>query len=344
MHKRWEITLLVILFSVALTSCGSVDDENALNDTATFTPTSTNTPTDIPAPTATEILSEPQFEAALIAEDCLVLGLPEIACTGASENDLWEPLIREFNGIEMVLVPAGCFRMGNNNSFPEEQPEHSICFDRPFWIDRTEVTVSLFADFLNGQPELIDDYHRWLNVWAVIGNAHDQLAQVDRLWYPLGSEGNRPIESVTWFGASDYCAWRQARLPTEAEWEYAARGPDNLLYPWGNKFDREKIVRFEGRNPEVGSKPRGASWVGALDMSGSQFEWTSSLYQSYPYDASDGREISKDLDTVSHRVFRGCAWYHPESFNDNLTAPARFDAPPDYAAWYYGFRCALSVD
>jgi iron(II)-dependent oxidoreductase len=267
-----------------------------------------------------------------------------MACTGVTLNDQWSPLVQEFNGVEMVLVPAGCFQMGNNDSFLEEQPVHEICFDQPFWIDRTEVTVSQYAEFLNGQPTPIDDYSHWLSVWIVIGNAHIQLKQDGRIWYPLGDEANHPIENVTWFGANDYCTWRQANLPTEAEWEYAARGPESLLYPWGNKFDRFYIVRFEGRNPEVGSKPQGASWVGALDMSGSQFEWTSSLYRPYPYDASDGREISIDLDAVSHRVFRGCAWYHPEDFNDNLTAPARFDARPDYAAWYYGFRCTRPIE
>jgi formylglycine-generating enzyme required for sulfatase activity len=340
MHKRWIFTPLAILLLGALTSCASVEDVSTPTHIAAFTPTNTNTP----APTTTETLLEPQFEPILTADDCLTAGLPEIACTGVTENDQWEPVIRKINGIPMALVPAGCFQMGNNDSFPEEQPAHTICFEQPFWIDRTEVTVSQFADFLNGQPEPIDHYDRWLSVWAVIGNAHIQLAQDGHTWHPLHNEDNRPIESVTWFGANDYCAWRQARLPTEAEWEYAARGPDSLLYPWGDEFIRDNIVRFEGSNPEVGSKPRGASWVDALDMSGSQFEWTSSLYRPYPYDPSDGREVSVEAGGVGNRVFKGCAWYHPENYNDNLTAPARFDAPPDYAAWYYGFRCTRSID
>jgi len=83
--------------------------------------------------------------------------------------------------------------------------------------------------------------------------------------------------------------------------------------------------------------------VGALDMSSSLFEWTRSIYQPYPYDPDDGREVSLGADPGSHRVFRGSTWYHPDGMHDNLTATARFSAPADYAAWYYGFRCVRPV-
>jgi iron(II)-dependent oxidoreductase len=249
-------------------------------------------------------------------------------------------VIREFDGVPMALVPAGCFFMGNDDGFPETQPAHKVCFDRPFWIDHTEVTVGQFANFLNGQDQPIDNYDPWLDVWGIT-SAPIQLTQDNGRWYPLPGEGNRPLESVIWLGGFEFCAWRNARLPSEAEWEYAARGPDNLLYPWGNEFKRDRIVRYEGQNPEVGSKPQGASWVGALDMAGSLFEWTNSLYMPYPYNPFDGREASFD-ENKGDRVFRGSAWYHPEWWNDDLSATARFDSDPDYATWYFGFRCARS--
>jgi iron(II)-dependent oxidoreductase len=254
------------------------------------------------------------------------------------------PIIQEFNGVEMVLVPPGCFLMGTEDSLAEEQPVHEICFEEPFWIDRTEVTVAQFAAFLNDQPEPVDNYDAWLHVWGINDNIHYQLTLEEQTWRPLFNLENQPLENATWIGAAEFCAWRDARLPTEAEWEYAARGPENNLYPWGNEFIPDNIVRFTGSNPDVGSKPQGASWVGALDMAGSVFEWTSSLYFPYPYDALDGREASFSADSVSHRVFRGCAWYHDYSMNDNLTAAGRFDAPPDFANWYYGFRCARTHD
>jgi iron(II)-dependent oxidoreductase len=291
-------------------------------------------------------LIEPEPQLALTEADCSAAGLPETACTGVNTNDEWTPVIREVNGIEMVLVPAGCFVMGNEGGLPEEQPVHQICFDEPFWIDRTEVTVAQFAQFLNGQKAPVNSHAKWLDPGNSIFPAANQLKMQDGEWKPYARHDNNPLESVRWVGADEYCDWRSARLPTEAEWEFAARGPDSLLYPWGDKFIRDNVVRWISRIivPEVGSKPQGASWVGALDMSSSLFEWVSSLYQSYPYFAADGREVSLDIDETSDRVFRGSAWYHPDGMHDNVSTTARFNGPPEHAAWYFGFRCAQSIN
>jgi formylglycine-generating enzyme required for sulfatase activity len=278
------------------------------------------------------------------AAGCLAAGLPSLACSGVSANDEWTPLIRGFDGVDMVLVPTGCFEMGSEVGFRGEQPVHEICFEQPFWIDHTEVTVGQFARFLNGQHEPADDYDSWLDPWSLTQAPLVQLMRQDGVWAPQPGHANRPLESVTWAGAAEYCAWRAARLPGEAEWEYAARGPDGLLYPWGDEFVADKVVRVIGRLPEAGSKPAGASWVGALDMSSSLFEWVNSIYAAYPYDGSDGREASLDADNVSERVLRGGAWYHPDGMSDDLTTTARYRASPDVAAWPYGFRCAQPLD
>ena len=275
--------------------------------------------------------------------ECRAAGLPEAACTGVSANDEWTPLVREFDGVEMMLVPAGCFAMGNEVGFRGEQPVHEICFDEPFWIDRTEVTVAQFARFLNGQEEPVDDYSAWLDPWGV-AQLPVQLVRQDGVWAPLPGDANRPVESVLWAGAADYCAWRGARLPGEAEWEYAARGPDSLLYPWGNEFVADNVVRIWGKTPQVGSKPQGASWVGALDLSSSLFEWTNSIYQPYPYDAADGREAGLDVDDASDRAFRGGSWYHLDGMHDDLSATARTRTSPHMTSWPFGFRCARSLD
>ena len=277
------------------------------------------------------------------ASVCAAAGLPEAACSGVPANDAWTPLVREFDGVEMVLVPAGCFDMGNEVGFRGEQPVHEICFERPFWIDRTEVTVAQFARFLNGQDPPAEDYAGWLDPWGVYEAPPVQLAREDGTWAPLPGRANEAVESVTWPGANAYCAWRGARLPGEAEWEYAARGPDGLLYPWGNEFVAGFVVRRYDRAPDVGSKPKGASWAGALDMSSGLYEWVSSIYAAYPYDAADGRESDLDAGSTSERVMRGGSWYHPDGMHDDLTATARFRARPYVVTWAYGFRCVRSL-
>ena len=128
-------------------------------------PTPTGTPTTAPTAADTEIPSPAptlpapegaraaaQLPDGLLPVQCQNAGLPESACSGATINADWEPYIREFNQVEMALVPAGCFQMGSDEGYPDVRPAHIICFREPFWIDRTEVTVGQFARFMNGQP------------------------------------------------------------------------------------------------------------------------------------------------------------------------------------------------
>ncbi len=341
----FSLSLLLLVLSV--TACGIAEISNP-SLTSTCSVTSTNTATASPMPLPPTPIPTPSNQPASVGQpqsECINIGLPDDACINITANAQWKPFIREFNQIEMVLVPVGCFQMGNDDGFAEEQPAHEICFDKPFWIDLTEVTVSQFVNFLNGQPEPVDSYQGWLDYEGnPLTDYRYQFALEDSNWYPLYREGNRPLMRVTWVGASDYCKWRGARLPSEAEWEYAARGPESYLYPWGNELDKDKIIIMKVMIPEVGSIPQGASWVGALDMAGSLFEWTSSLYKPYPYQADDGREVSFDVDSTGYRVFRGSPWYHSYQEFDNISATARFEGFTDYGYWYHGFRCARSID
>ncbi|MBL8134580.1 MAG: SUMF1/EgtB/PvdO family nonheme iron enzyme [Anaerolineae bacterium] len=216
-----------------------------------------------------------------------------------TRNEQWTPVTQTFSdGITMALVPVGCFTMGSPYYTDDEKPAHEQCFDTPFWIDRTEVTQGDFAR-LGGQKEAANS-----------------------------SEGEqRPVDRIAWFEARDFCALRGARLPTEAEWEYAARGPDSWRFPWGNPWQPARTVwsgNANGGSSAVGSRPEGASWVGALDMSGNVWEWTSSIYGIdynrdydfgdirdrlllYPYRSADGREITADL-VMLIRSIRGGGW------------------------------------
>lgn len=229
--------------------------------------------------------------------------------TKIADMNAWSPQLKEFDGVEMVLVPAGCFYMGSELGESDEQPVHRQCFENSFWIDRYEVTNEQFARF-----------------------------RVETKSQSFFNLPNRPRDSITWFEARDYCAGRGARLPSEAEWEYAARGPDSRTYPWGDAFVPDNVVYFENANnqtADVGSRPGGVSWVGALDMSGNAWEWVSSLEKPYPYVAGDGRE---DLtDTTARRMLRGGAW----SFSPiGVRVARRGWAVPDYVNFNIGLRCA----
>jgi formylglycine-generating enzyme required for sulfatase activity len=225
------------------------------------------------------------------------------AMRGVSSNDEWTPVGQSFDGVTMALVPAGCFMMGSEDGYDDETPVHEQCFDEPFWIDVYEVT-----------------------------NA--QYGSAGRF-----SGDNHPRENVNWFDAAAHCENRGARLPTEAEWEYAARGPDNLQYPWGNDFRADFAYGWR-RTANVGSKPRGASWVGALDMSGNVKEWVSSIHSPYPHSATDGREADSSSDSNSLRVLRGGSWVNADT--RFLRAANRSSYNPNVTSDLLGFRCARS--
>jgi|GEM_PF-1067258 len=218
-----------------------------------------------------------------------------------TNNEWGSPIVREFNDIQMVLVPAGCFMMGSEDGSSDETPVHEQCFDKPFWIDRYEVTNENYGS---------------------VGCEAES------------SEPNQPRNCVNWFDARDYCEARGARLPTEPEWEYAARGPDNLVYTWGNIYNSAFVVNsafLDDGISQVGSRPEGASWVGALDMIGNVSEWTSSLYGDYEY--SNAYEDSDNTEDV--RVWRG--GLGSENF---LRVAKRFSSSPLNVNLLIGFRCA----
>jgi len=232
----------------------------------------------------------------------------------ASTNEAWMPISNTFNdGVEMVLVPKGCFNMGSTD-FISAIPVSKLCFEQPFWMDRTDVTQAQFKR-LDGTAAQPSNF----------------------------SGDNRPVERITWFEARDYCAQkRSARLPTEAEWEYAARGPDGWVYPWGNSFDAANAVyagNTSNHTADVGSKPKGASWIGALDMAGNVWQWTNTIYDQsrfpYPYKKDDGRESNEN----NNRVLRGGSW---GSDLTGLRATYRYRVGPDFVNDGVGFRCARS--
>jgi formylglycine-generating enzyme required for sulfatase activity len=218
--------------------------------------------------------------ALLVAAVTVALGagLPGIARGSGSPTG---------DDVEMVEIPAGTFAMGSADSEADrdEQPVARVFVDT-FWIDKVEVTNRR--------------YHRCVEAGQCTVPVGGDPAEQAR--------AEQPVTILSWRQAEAYCRWAGKRLPTEAEWEKAARGPDGRRYPWGDAFDHERANAGYtlGLGP-VGRHPAGASPYGVLDMAGSVWEWTSSLYRPYPYDASDGRE---DPEARGARVNRGGSWYY----------------------------------
>jgi serine/threonine-protein kinase len=230
----------------------------------------------------------------------------------------------------MLLIPAGEFTMGNDDSGDAiSRPSHQVYVDA-FYIDKYEVTNEMY-DACS---------------YAVECRKPLQMGSATRTTYfnnPVFA--NYPVINLDWKMANAYCAWRGARLPTEAEWEKAARGTDERIYPWGSEELDCSLSNFKGcvsDTTPVDQHDKGQSPYGVFGMSGNVWEWTSSLNQLYPYDATDGRE---DPDTYGQRVARGGSW-HPNfgGNSGNVRTDTRTGLDPGYFGLYVGVRCARSVD
>jgi formylglycine-generating enzyme required for sulfatase activity len=275
-------------------------------------------PTDVPAAVPVEAVAERPTE------------MPAAAPTEApTEKVPGEPAVqagttwtRPADGMVMVHVPGGTFQMGSDESDPDaevdEFPRHAVTLDA-FWIDQTEVTNTQYrqcveAGVCQAPPEACD--------YGSYGHAH---------------RADHPVLCVDWYGAVAYCEWAEARLPTEAEWEYAARGPDNFIYPWGNSPPDNTLLNYAGNvddTTKVGSYPGGASWCQALDMAGNVWEWVADWHGKHPSEAQTnptGQPVGE------------YKMVHGGSYVDGPTcvrAAHRFQGLPDDRSPSRGFRCA----
>lgn len=203
-------------------------------------------------------------------------------------------------GAEMVRIPAGVFLMGSDDGPQDERPQHAVQLGE-FLIDKHKATNGQFAQFLNAAGALGAKGEKYYDIADNDARVH----RVDGRWRADAGHENHPVVEASWFGALAYCRWAGKRLPTEAEWEKAARGSDARKYPWGNEPPDSARAHFgAGWNDfrPVGSYLKGASPFGVFDMAGNGWEWVSSAYLPYPYDAKDGRE---DLTKEQVRATRG---------------------------------------
>ena len=243
---------------------------------------------------------------------------------------------------DMILVPAGEFTMGTSDEeeqlvilqlgggelgdhprwFSSEKPQQEVHVDS-FYIDKFEVTNA--------------DYQKFINATGHAAPRHWENRK-----HPEG-EDNLPVVYVNWKAASAYCQWVGKRLPTEIEWEKAARGTDARIWPWGNEFDITKcnVESWDGSGSKpVGSYPQGISPYGVYDMGGNVWEWTSSWYDAYPGSTFTAKEFGQE-----YRVLRGGSWYYYDNLGPiGARTSSRDIGTEDHISYIVGFRCAIGQD
>jgi serine/threonine-protein kinase len=306
---------------------------------AEHTPTSSRMPSPANVDSSTATAACSTHLAQFPGTPCPVL--PTVTITPITSNDPPQTIsagsIREsdIDGMEMVYIPAATFMMGSDDGEEDEQPVHEVYLDA-YWIDRTEVTNAMFATFLT---EMGNQYQGG-TTWMDTDSEESRIRLVDNQWLVSNGYEDHPVTQVDWYGAQAYCTWVGRRLPTEAEWEYAARGNDQRAYPWGGSIPSCIFTNFsdcEDDSTAVGLHPKGASPFGVQDMSGNAREWVADWYQENYYEESPNRN-PPGPNVGLFRVLRGGSWYDVSSY---LTVTARI---PNSAAThgYNGFRCALS--
>jgi len=237
---------------------------------------------------------------------------------------------------DMVEVPAGPFTMGSDDGPTDERPAHRITLPA-FRIDRLPVTNADFAAFLNAVGPHNASGERLFDFDDSDARVHKRGER----WSADEGFEKHPVVEVSWVGARDFCAWRKKRLPTEAEWEKAARGADARRYPWGNTAPDAARAQFNAGFNEtapVDGFPAGASIYGAQDLAGNTWEWVSSAYRPYRYDARDGRENG------TPGPVRGTRGGGHDSGPEEITTTQRgrnLSRNPSAGHHNIGFRCAL---
>ena len=239
---------------------------------------------------------------------------------------------RPADGMAMVHVPGGAFLMGSDEHDINEQPVHAVTLDA-FWIDQTEVTNAQFAAFLNDQGNQAEGSAPWLDLTSI----YSPIEQTGGEYRPKSGYADHPVTKISWYGANAYCRWAGAQLPTEAQWEYAARGQDGYIYPFGNDAPTCELAQFSGCPGDtvpVGGLIDGTSWCDAMDMAGNVSEWTSDWDGDYfPGAQTNPTGPAEGL----YKVLRGGAF---NSYATDIRTSRRYGHAPLPGYGNIGFRCA----
>ena len=238
---------------------------------------------------------------------------------------------------DMVTIPAGAFTMGSNEGPDDERPSHEVTL-ATFSIDRFPITNAEYAEFLNAISATAEKHARFYD----FNDADARIHRRGNRWTVDKDYDRHPVVEVSWVGAVEYCRWRGKRLPTEAEWEKAARGTDARRYPWGLELPTRRHANFGAKYNEtapVDSTPASGSAHGVRDMVGNAWQWVASAYRPYPYRADDGRE---DLKPGPVRATRGGGHDSPDSEVTTTQRGRNLSRNPAVGHHNISFRCAMS--
>ena len=243
----------------------------------------------------------------------------------------------------IMLIQAGAFWMGSDTDATDERPQHRV-YVRDFWLERHKITNREFALFLDARGLRSADGEDYFDHDDPDARIHRRDG---RFTADPGFEDHPAVE-VTWYGARDYCRWRGRRLPTEAEWEKAARGEDRRRYPWGD-LPPDPVLAVYGRaynaTDRGDRRPAGDGPTGVQDLVGNLREWTASEYRPYPYRPEDGREAPARR---AARVVRGASHDDPaDALRVTIRRFYSYDGEHRGLArghHHTGFRCATSED
>lgn len=253
-----------------------------------------------------------------ISNEIVIPVVEEVSPAGESGSR-----IRSKDGMEMVYVPEGTFMMGRNASYSDEHPARDVYLDA-YWIDKYEVTNEQYAKCIAA---------------GKCTNPHESAAYYAQNNYYENSSGvDYPVIFVDWYQAKSYCEWVGGDLPTEAQWEKAARGTDGRKYPWGNQEPDSSYANYDNRSmgdtSKIGSFEKGASPYGAMDMAGNVWEWVNDWWAD-KYDETD--TINPQGPTNGEqKVMRGGSWWNNSAF---IRTQYRNEARPNDADDFSGFRC-----
>ena len=268
------------------------------------------------------------FRCALSASKLLSLPTTSIQPTKTpNQFSIGSTQVSQIDGMTLNYVPEGYFIMGSPDSKGnlDEHPQHQIFLDA-YWIDQTEVTNAMYA-------KCVDD--------GVCTLPHSLNSNKRNSYFGNTQFDNCPVIYVDWNQANEYCNWARRQLPTEAQWEKAARGPEGYTYPWGDSSptsDQANFTNSIGDTTIVGSFPQGNSPYGAMDMAGNVREWTADWYKSSLLYVPEPNPIGPS--TGQYRVVRGGAW---NDIDYNLRSAYRFYNNPTYNYHNVGFRCISPV-